>query len=74
MFDVKCDEGIFLGSSLYSKAYIVFNKKTFVVEEFVHVYFDESNSSKEDKVINVDKDYINDTPKDMNNNDYHIEQ
>ena len=30
-----------------SKAYRVFNKKTMVVEEFVHVVFDESNKSLE---------------------------
>ena len=41
-FDVKADEGIFLGYSQSSKAYRVFNKRLQIVEEFVHVSFDES--------------------------------
>ncbi|VFQ77234.1 unnamed protein product [Cuscuta campestris] len=45
--DVVCivedlsDEGIFLGYSLRSKAYRVFNKRTKTVEESIHVVFDE---------------------------------
>ena len=35
---------LFFYSSL-SKAYTVFNKKNMVVEEFIHVVFDESNDS-----------------------------
>ena len=44
-FDAKSNVGIFLGYSSYSKAYRVFNKKTMVIEESVHVVFDESNES-----------------------------
>ncbi|XP_073152670.1 uncharacterized protein [Henckelia pumila] len=40
-FDVKSDEGIFLGYSSISKAYRVFNKRTLNVEESIHVIFDE---------------------------------
>ena len=36
-FDSRSDEGIFLGYSDRSKAYRVFNKRTLVVEESVHV-------------------------------------
>ena len=43
-FDSKADEGIFLGYSTSSKAYRVFNKRTLVVEESMHVVFDETNS------------------------------
>ena len=43
-FDSKADEGIFLGYSTTSKAYRVFNKKTLVFEESMHIVFDESNS------------------------------
>ena len=43
-FDAKADEGIFLGYSIHSKAYRVYNKRTLVVEESVHVTFDEQNS------------------------------
>ena len=42
-FDFKADEGIFLGYSTSSKVYRVFNKRTLVVEESMHVVFDESN-------------------------------
>ena len=47
IFDAKSNVGIFLGYSSSSKAYRVFNKKTMVVEESVHVVFDESNKSLE---------------------------
>ena len=42
-FDSKADEGIFLGYSTSSKTYRVFNKRTLVVEESMHVVFNESN-------------------------------
>ncbi|GAV69083.1 hypothetical protein CFOL_v3_12584, partial [Cephalotus follicularis] len=44
-FDAKSDEGIFLGYSLNSKAYRVFNKRTLIIEESIHVLFEESNSA-----------------------------
>jgi len=40
-FDSKADETIFLGYSLTSKTYRVFNRRTFNVEEFMHVVSDE---------------------------------
>ena len=40
-FDAKSDEGIFLGYSLHYKTYGVFNKRTKVVVESLHVRFDE---------------------------------
>ena len=42
-FASKTDVGIFLGYSNSSKAYRVFNKRTLVVEESMHVTFDESS-------------------------------
>ena len=42
-FDAKSNESIFLGYSLTSKAFRVFNKRTLVVEESIHVILDESN-------------------------------
>jgi len=42
-FDAKADEAIFLGYSLQSKAYRVFNKRTLNVEESVHVVCNETN-------------------------------
>ena len=50
-FDAKSDIGIFLGYSSSSKAYRVYNKRTMVVEEFIHVNFDESNNSSSSKVL-----------------------
>ena len=38
-FDAKSDVGIFLGCSTSSKAFRVFNKRTMVVEESIHVIF-----------------------------------
>ena len=43
-FDAKSDEGIFLGYSLHSKAYRIYNKRTMTIEESIHVSFDESNA------------------------------
>ena len=48
-FDAKVDIGIFLGYSSSSKAYRVFNKRTLVIEESIHVTFDESNSLDKEK-------------------------
>lgn len=41
-FDSKADEGIFLGYAQSSKAFRVYNKRLKIVEESVHVSFDES--------------------------------
>ena len=38
-FDEKADNGIFLGYSLSSHAYRVYNKRLMIVEEFVHIVF-----------------------------------
>ena len=40
-FDAKSDEFVFLGYSINSKAYRVFNKKILTMEESAHVAFDE---------------------------------
>ena len=50
-FDSKSDIGIFLGYSSSSKAYRVYNKRTLVVEESMHVNFDESNNSSSSKNV-----------------------
>ena len=56
-FNPKSDVGIFLGYSNSSKAYRIYNKRILVVEEFMHVTFDESNHSSTEKVvINDDAD------------------
>ena len=56
-FDAKSDEAIFLHYSSSSKAFRVFNKRTLVVEESIHVVFDETNdlpSRKNEGVDDVD--------------------
>ncbi|KAH9657970.1 hypothetical protein KPL70_023296 [Citrus sinensis] len=50
-FGPKSYVGIFLDYSSSRKAYRVYNKRTFVVEESMHVTFDESNPSSTEKVI-----------------------
>ncbi|XP_070040368.1 uncharacterized protein [Nicotiana tomentosiformis] len=42
-FDPKSDEGIFLGYSLSSRAYRVYNKRTLCIEESIHVVFVDTN-------------------------------
>lgn len=53
-FNAKSDEGIFLGYSLTSKAFRVFNKRTLVVEESIHVLFHNSNPLPRKNLVNDD--------------------
>ena len=55
-FDPKSNVGIFLGYSNSSKAYTVYNKNILVIEESMHVTFDESNLFFTEKVVNDDAD------------------
>ncbi|KAL5560474.1 hypothetical protein UlMin_036685 [Ulmus minor] len=55
-FDSKSDVGIFLGYSSSSKSYRVYNRRTLVVEESVHIVFDESNPFSSEKVVICDDD------------------
>ena len=55
-FDAKSDEGIFLSYSKHSKAYKVFNKRTLVIEESIHVVFKESNQTLSSR--EVDDDFV----------------
>ncbi|XP_055960613.1 uncharacterized protein LOC126668274 [Mercurialis annua] len=48
-FDSKTDEGVFLGYAYNSKSFRVFNKRTLVVEESMHVVFDESSKEFPEK-------------------------
>ena len=49
-FDAKVDEGIFLGYATQSHAYRVYNKRFMIVEESMHVVFDETNPKFQDQV------------------------
>ena len=68
-FDAKSDKGIFLGYSQISKAYRVFNKRTLVVEESMHVVFDEANPCKKiiDDEIDISKDVLNNLENNISN-------
>ncbi|KAK9026737.1 hypothetical protein V6N11_039571 [Hibiscus sabdariffa] len=55
-FDAKSDETIFLGYSLTSKAYRVFNKRTLVVGESIHVVFDDNLLPRKDSYDDDDDD------------------
>ena len=48
-FDSKFNEGIFLGYDSNSSSYRIFNKRTLIVESFVHVTFNKTNFSKAEK-------------------------
>ena len=52
-FDAKSDEAIFLDYSSSSKAFRLFNKRTLVVKESIHIIFYETNdlSSKKNEGI-----------------------
>nr|GEW19701.1 hypothetical protein [Tanacetum cinerariifolium] len=55
-FDGKTDEGFFVGYSLNSKAFRVFNSRTRIVEENLHIRFSENTPNvveKEDNVNNT---------------------
>ncbi|KAL5559477.1 hypothetical protein UlMin_035688 [Ulmus minor] len=55
-FDSKSDVGIFLGYSSSSKSYRVYNRRTLVVEESMHIVFDESNPFSSEKIVICDDD------------------
>ncbi|XP_057985269.1 uncharacterized protein LOC131170216 [Hevea brasiliensis] len=57
-FSSKRDEGVFLGYSISSKAYRVFNKRTLAIEESMHAIFDEANPFDPRKDIPCDDDVV----------------
>ena len=65
-FDPKADTGIFIGYSLRSKAYRIYNLRTRTIEESMHVVFDENSSWKksrdEDDQLIISKPSSSSTP------------
>ncbi|GJS25262.1 retrovirus-related pol polyprotein from transposon TNT 1-94 [Tanacetum coccineum] len=53
-FDPKSTEGVFLGYSPNSKAYIILNKETMRIEESLNVIFDESPPLKSSPIVDDD--------------------
>ncbi|GKV13717.1 hypothetical protein SLEP1_g24703 [Rubroshorea leprosula] len=87
-FDSKSDEGIFVGYSTSNKAYRVYNKRTKVIEESIHVVFDETNPicsrkfctdddvdaiGKQIKDINLKEDNTKEAQDEKNEEDKHEE-
>ena len=71
-FDAKSDEGIFLGYSSVSKAFRIFNKRTLIIEESIHVIFNEISEIKKndfDDDVNFDSLNLNETPSPTSNLD-----
>ena len=62
-FDARSKKGIFLGYSTSSKAYRVFNKNFLIIEESIHVVFDESIAKPKD--IDKDDDKVETPNKDI---------
>ena len=55
--DAKSDEAILMGYALNSKAYRVFNKTSLVVEESIHIVFDETDAALIKVVFDDDVDF-----------------
>ena len=66
-FDVRFNEGIFLGYSTLSKAYRVFNKNSLIAEESIHVVFDESIAKPKD--LDEEDDKVETSNKDIDQNE-----
>ncbi|GKA00118.1 retrovirus-related pol polyprotein from transposon TNT 1-94 [Tanacetum coccineum] len=67
-FDPKSTEGVFLGYSPNSKAYIVLNKETMKVEESLNVKFDETPPPKSSPLVDDDileNDIVENQDKDL---------
>ena len=56
-FDARSDDGIFLGYSLQSRAYRVFNKRTQKIEESIHVAFNESKEGTNENAVQTGEDF-----------------
>ena len=54
-FDVRSNDTIFLGYSLHSCAYRVFNKRLLKIEESIHVSFDE-NRNGNDALVDLEEE------------------
>jgi len=73
-FDSKADEVIFLGYSLTSKAYRVFNRRTLNIEESMHVVFYEivdleENPLESNKTNAGDEEYFKEALDEMYQNE-----
>ena len=49
-FDAKSDEDIFFGYLSFNKAHRVFNRRILIIEESIHIVFNETNIFKSRKI------------------------
>ena len=62
-FDAKSTEGIFLGYSEHSKAYVIYNKKDQCIQESIHVSFNEADPfAKSPKVVEEEVEIVDKAP------------
>jgi len=57
-FDSKVDEDIFPGYSLHGHAYRAYNRRTMLVEESMHIAFDETNQNMQESPKAGEEDEI----------------
>ena len=55
-FDPKFDPNVFLGYSSVYKAYRVYNKRTQIVEETIHITFKEKKKDRDQNIHDLEKD------------------
>ena len=55
-FDLRLDESIYLGYSTTSKANRIYNKRILMIEESIHVMFDETNDLSLSRPLDDDDD------------------
>ena len=58
-FDPKSDSGVFLGYSSISKAYRVYNKRIYIVEETIHISFKEKKKDMDQNIHDIEEDLQN---------------
>jgi len=59
-FDAKSDEGIFLGYSLNIKAFRIYNKRTMIIEESIHVFYETNPIRPRKEILNDITDSLED--------------
>ena len=57
-FDARSDDAIFLGYSLHSRAYRVFNKMLLKIEENIHLSFDENRNGNDALVDPEEEEFL----------------
>ena len=72
--DVKSDKSIFLGYVTIIRAYRVFNKRTLLVEETIHIVFDEVIENHKERDLEEEKNLLEDKLNELNLNDSNTQE